>query len=253
MNTKPLGRKNYGSIPHLPNSRKGPGDHSCHLGQAKIATVQTRDKHDEVIVQEKLDGSNVGIARINDALFPLGRAGYTAISSPYKQHRMFHDWVMLPFNYMRFMSSLENGERLVGEWLAQAHGTRYNLFGKDPFVAFDMMTGDERLPYDEFLERLRGLGISTPPLLHRGHALPVIYAMGLLEQVFPGRYGSYGALEPVEGAVWRIERNKLIDRHSGERKRVVDFLVKYVRPDKVDGKYLPNVSGKNEVWNWRPE
>jgi len=48
---KPLGRKNYGSIPHLPNSRMGIGDHSCHEGQARIATIKARDKNDEVFVQ----------------------------------------------------------------------------------------------------------------------------------------------------------------------------------------------------------
>jgi len=53
---KPLGRKTYGHIPHLPGSRTGPGDHMCHEGQARIATVKTRDKHDTVIVTEKLDG-----------------------------------------------------------------------------------------------------------------------------------------------------------------------------------------------------
>ena len=29
----------------------------------------------------------------------------------------------------------------------------------------------------------------------------------------------------------------------------VDFLVKYVRADKVDGRYLPELSGKEAVWN----
>lgn len=54
-------------------------------------------------------------------------------------------------------------------------------------------------------------------------------------------YGFHGALDPVEGAVWRIER-----------KGVVDFIVKYVRPDKADGFYLPEISGKEPVWNWKP-
>ena len=53
---KPLGHKNYGSIPHLPGSGRGPGDHSCHEGQARIATEKRRDGLDVIIVQEKLDG-----------------------------------------------------------------------------------------------------------------------------------------------------------------------------------------------------
>ncbi len=37
------------------------------------------------------------------------------------------------------------------------------------------------------------------------------------------------------------------------RRLIVDFLVKYVRPDKIDGIYLPEVSGQPPVFNWREE
>jgi hypothetical protein len=47
--------------------------------------------------------------------------------------------------------------------------------------------------------------------------------------------------DEIEGVVYRVER-----------KGKVDFLAKYVRPDKVDGSYLPEVSGREAVWNWRP-
>lgn len=242
MIRKPLGRKNYGHIPHLPNSRMGPGDHSCHEGQAKIATVKTRDKNDEVIVQEKLDGLNVGVARTGDTLHPIGRAGWPAISSPHLQHRHFHNWVYN--NYERFMEVLEDGQRIVGEWLMQAHGTRYRLH-HEPFVAFDLMTGSSRMPYDEFLARM-GNRFPTPTILHRGGACSILSAVSIL-----GIYGHHGATDPVEGAVWRVERDKPTGK-KGEKKRVVDFLVKYVRPDKVDGLYLPEMSGKDAVWNWKP-
>jgi len=136
MDRKPLGIKNYGHIPHLPNSRIGEGDHKCSEGQAKIATQKARDKNDCIIVQEKLDGSNVGVARINDEVYALSRAGYLATTSPYKLHHMFAEWV--GNNQKRFMDVLENGERIVGEWLVQAHGTRYHLW-HEPFVAFDLI------------------------------------------------------------------------------------------------------------------
>ncbi|WP_202614648.1 RNA ligase family protein, partial [Escherichia coli] len=75
---KPLGRKAYGSIPHLPGSRLGPADHHCHEGQARICCEKPRDRHDRIIVTEKLDGGNVAIAKVNGAIFALGRAGYLA-------------------------------------------------------------------------------------------------------------------------------------------------------------------------------
>jgi len=239
---KPLGRKNYGSIPHLPNSRIGPGDHKCHEGQEKIATIKARDKHDEIIVQEKLDGSNVGVVRIGDAIIPIGRSGYTAASSPYLQHHLFSDWAYTKTE--RFMSVLKDGERLVGEWLAQAHSTIYDL-PHEPFVVFDLMIDEHRLIYDDFISRV-GRDFVFPYLIHRGDPLSVKSAMEML-----GPYGCHGAVDLVEGIVYRVERNKLIDRHSGNRKRIVDFLVKWVRPDKMDGIYLESVSGGEPVWNWR--
>ena len=85
-NEKPLGGKSYGSIPHLIGSKLGDGDHHVHDGQHRICTEKTRDKHDLVIVQEKYDGSNVGVANIGGEIIALTRAGYTADSSPYEQH-----------------------------------------------------------------------------------------------------------------------------------------------------------------------
>lgn len=246
MNKKPLGRKNYGSIPHLPNSRMGPADKSCHEGQARIATKEARDSNDEVIVQEKLDGSNVGIAKIDAQIIPLGRAGYRAETSRWKQHKAFADWVLQPENWKRFSGLLNDGERLVGEWLMQAHGTRYKLQHK-PFVAFDLMTDQKRMPFDDFVKRVKPFNIVIPHLVHRGGPVSVEKVMKLL-----GKHGFHGAVDEVEGAVWRIERDKPTGK-KGEKVRVVDFLVKYVRPDKEDGIYLPNVSGKEAVWNWEPD
>lgn len=241
---KPLGMKNYGHIAHLPGSRMGPGDHSCELGQARIATVKARDRHDQIIVQEKLDGSNVGVARVDGFLYPLVRAGYIADTSPFEQHWRFAQWVYS--NQDRFLAVLRDGERLVGEWLMQAHGTRYRL-KHEPFVAFDLMVVNERARYDELIARVKNADFVTPTVIHRGGPLRVEVAMKKLDTC-----GFHGALDPVEGAVWRVERNELINPgKNGERKCVVDFLVKYVRPDKEDGIYLPEISGKESVWNWR--
>lgn len=234
-----MGIKAYGSICHLPGSRLGPGDHKLNEGQAKILTIKPRDKHDVILVQEKLDGSNVAVARVNGELIPLGRAGYRAISSPYEQHQLFAAWV---YERLARFEFLREGERLCGEWLALAHGTRYTLT-HEPFVAFDLMRGVERANYDEFTARVPAEGFIIPHLISRGPPMSIERAMAILEgQPGDRRNGFHGAIDPVEGAVWRVER-----------KGVVDFLGKYVRPDKVDGCFLCDISGKPEVWNWRPE
>ena len=114
-------------------------------------------------------------------------------------------------------------------------GTRYELT-HDPFVAFDIMReGHERASVDELTERVSGR-LVIPKLLHSGGPFSIENALKLL-----GKFGFHGALDAVEGAVWRVER-----------RGKVDFLAKYVRPDKVDGLYLPEISGQPPVWNWRP-
>lgn len=234
--TKPIGRKNYGSIPHLPNSRLGPADHCCTEGQARIATVKVRDRHDRIIVQEKLDGSNVGVARVGKELFALTRAGYLATTSPYVQHHMFDAWVHQPDNEHRFWWVLKDGERIAGEWIAQAHGTRY-VDVEQPFVAFDLLVDAVRLPYAEFRERT--IGVFELPYTPFGISEVSISIDDAMAEIC--RLNKHRAIDDIEGAVWRVERHNK-----------VDFVVKWVRPDKVDGKYLPERTGQAEVWNWQP-
>lgn len=229
---KILGHKSYGSIPHLSGSRLGEGDHHCEPGQERIATKEVRDKKDLIIVQEKLDGSNCAVAKVNGAIYALGRAGYLAETSPYKQHILFANWVKT--HESRFDALLQNGERIVGEWLALAHGTVYDL-KHEPFVVFDLLkNGHERLLYHDFLLRVLPLGFTVPHLLHLGQAISVAK---VLEKIQVSGHGAVGA---VEGAVWRVER-------EGK----VDFLVKYVRNDKVDGCLLPEHNNGVETWNWQ--
>lgn len=232
---KPLGIKAYGHIAHLPGSRMGPGDHHCHEGQARIACEKARDRHDSISVTEKVDGSCVSVARIDGVIVPLIRAGYLAAKSKYEQHHLFHDWAMAHQDW--FLALLADGERVIGEWLAQAHATRYAL-PHEPFVAFDLMVGPKRLPWNELRARIarHGLALPMPRLIHEGGPMTIEAVREVLEP------SGHGALDPVEGAVWRVERR-------GE----YDFLAKWVRPDKQDGIYLPEISLQPEVWNWRPK
>lgn len=233
--TKPLGRKAYGSIGHLPESRMGPGDHMISPGQARIATERVRDKNDRITVTEKLDGSCVAVARVDGAIVPLGRAGWTALSSPHRQHRMFAEWAFERQDRFEF---LDEGERVVGEWLAQAHGTRYVLEEREPFAVFDVFDSTStRVSYETMLSRTQEF--NHPSILSDGPAFSLEDALGVL-----GEFGWYGAVDPVEGVVWRVER-------SGK----FDYLCKYVRPDKIDGLYLPDVEGSivDEIqWNYQP-
>ncbi len=232
---KPLGQKGYGTIPHLPGSRRGPGDKGVNEGQYKICCVKTPPdrKGDEIIVQEKLDGSNCGVVILGGEVIAINRAGWRTSSSSYIHHHLFDEWVA--WNRERFAALLDEGERVMGEWLVLAHGTRYDL-PHEPFVPFDLIrNGWERSTTTQFYDRIQPLGFHGPHLLHRGGPLALEEAKLQLdhrearENPTDGEpyYGYHRALDSAEGVVYRVER-----------RGAVDFLAKWVQPAKVDGCYL---------------
>lgn len=234
---KPNPRKNYGSIGHLPKSRLGPGDHSLDERQASILLEKPRDFKDLIVVQEKLDGANVGVLRHEGRLIGLTRKGHRVCDSPMEQFQMFRNFIHANEFCFDF---LEEGERVVGEWLAMAHGTRYKIDNDFPFIAFDIMKEGERETYLNFRLRI-GTKLPVAHLLHIGHSISVRQIEKKLDVRNGETYGYHGSLEPVEGAVWRVER-------EGK----VDFLGKYVRHFKEDGKYFSDDHTKL-IWNWKKE
>ena len=225
---KPLEISAYGSIPHLQGSKMDASEKRVTEGQERILTEKARDYKDIIITQEKVDGSCVAITLVDGKLIALGRSGYPAYSSPYTQHRMFANWVAR--NADRFKAIIHEGDRLVGEWMVQAHGTLYDLT-HEPFIVFDYFLGQhERMCYLNFLkDKVYRADLTPAKLISYGHSISKEEAMKR------AKVSGHGAIDPVEGVVWRVER-------EGK----VDFLAKYVRPDKVDGKYL---FGNKEVWN----
>lgn len=216
-NKKILGHKSYGSIPHISGSRLGEMDHTCHIGQEKIALQKARDRHDTIIIQEKVDGSNCAVYKDKSGkIIPITRSGYHAKTSPFEQHHAFCDFV--DTHEYAFSELLSCGERAVGEWLYMAHGTKYKIHEeKKLFLIFDIMIGHDRLPFLDVFERIARSRLYGPTVLSIGQPKPLKWVE---ENLTDG-------IEPAEGAVWRVERNGKFD-----------FMVKYVRKDKVDGKYL---------------
>lgn len=94
------------------------------------------------------------------------------------------------------------------------------------------MVKQERASYAEMHSRARRQDFITPSLLSAGQPLSIAAAM---EKIV---YSGHGAIDPVEGAIWRVER-----------KEKVDFLVKFVRHDKEDGKYFPEINEGKTTWN----
>lgn len=227
---RPLGRKAYFKISHLPGSRTGRRDRTAPRELFERCLHAPRPG-EEVLVQEKLDGSCVAVARVAGAVVALGREGTLASLSQNPARQMFAAWVEQ--RSALFSGLLRDDEWLVGEWLALAHSTRYDL-RHEPFVVFDGFLRGEQWTFDALSERLQG-ALPQPTLLHRGGALSIEAMLVKLGD------GGHGAREAPEGAIWRLERQG----------RVVG-MAKYVRRDKVDGALLPENSGRDAVWNWKP-
>lgn len=225
---KPLNRKNYGSIPHLSNSKLGEKDYFIEEGQERILTQKVRDEHDTVLVFEKYDGSNVGVAKKDGKIFALNRKGYEAHKSPYKQHLEFSKWVNNHAGL--FNSLLKEGERVAGEWLLQTHGLVYHI-KQEPVVFFDYFdANNKRKPF----ELLRQTGLPLPRLLHQGGAVSVDDLVPILNL----KTDTIWSEENPEGMVYRLER-----------KGGVEFLAKWVRADFQTGKYCIGVDEENLIRN----
>jgi hypothetical protein len=220
----------FPSIPHLPGSRAAT-DRVLQMAQARRFIDASYVSKDVVIVEEKLDGSCVLVAREGDAIVALGREGGRAEASLNEGRRMFAAWVQA--NAARFCEVLADGERLAGEWLALAHGIRYDL-PHEPFVVFDVFVEDERMSRPDVRERAKRAKLVMAGLVHEGGPIAIDDAVKKL-----GR-GFSGARERPEGVVYRIER----------KGRVID-VAKWIRADKVDGGLLPEKTGREAVWNWR--
>lgn len=243
---KPLGIKAYGSIPHLPGSRLGPGDHTINPGQARLCTEGGKNRR--VYVQEKMDGSCVAVLRQGNELICLNRKGYDVRTGTNVNHRLFYHWVMQPEYHDTIMLILEDGERLVGEWLAQVHTIKYPVGYPDmddPFFAFDIMRGSSRLPFSAFKSRLYegslrfGVLLQTP-ILVRDYATPVDEAWQRLcwLHLQDELYKTNGAYLP-EGLIYRVE-------HGSK----VDFLAKWVRKDFEPGLYCKNCE---PIYKWHTQ
>jgi hypothetical protein len=223
---KKIINKNYGSIGHLSSSKMmQQADKKISIGQEKILTEKTRDSKDLIIVTEKIDGSNVGILKRDGQLIAITRAGYPALESVYIQHKLFYCYVERNKNLFNW---LPENWRIVGEWCIQVHGTLYDISEESPFVVFDIINDkNKRILYIDLIKTCNEYLIKTVPILHVGEAISLEKSLELLGE------GHYGKPEKPEGVVYRVERNGCCD-----------FLAKWVRPDKEDGKFM-----KEEIYN----
>jgi hypothetical protein len=152
----------YPRTPHLFGS-KGTDDDK-HLGETESARfISDRS----LIVEEKIDGTNVGIHFHDNREIVLQCRGHLITEGMHPQYDLFKQWVSVKQHELE--QRLENRFILFGEWVYARHSIHYWKL-THYFFEFDIYDKyqQEFLDLEQRLNLLAGSGIITVPIIHSG-------------------------------------------------------------------------------------
>lgn len=210
----------YPRTPHLFGSRGTEDDR--HLDEA-ASLEMLRDA--SLIVEEKLDGTNVGIHFSAAGELVLQCRGHLITEGMHPQYDLFKQWVTVKHSLLEGM--LKDRFILFGEWLYARHSIEYRALPHYLFE-FDIYDKSEQcfLTLENRLEILKGTGIQTVPIVHRG-ALSRKQLESLVQSsLFHARLvhpGQTRTDDLMEGLYLRTESAREVVRRA-----------KWVRPEFVD-------------------
>jgi ATP-dependent DNA ligase, homolog of eukaryotic ligase III len=152
----------YPRTPHLFGS-KGTDDDK-HLGR-KESEMFIADA--SLIVEEKIDGTNVGIHFTSGGRMVLQCRGHEITEGMHPQYDLFKQWTSVKRPVLEGM--LGSQFILYGEWLYAKHSVHYRKL-PHYFFEFDIYDKDASafLDLPMRLRMLDGTGLQTVPVLHRG-------------------------------------------------------------------------------------
>src|SRR6266487_4641278 len=156
----------YPRTPHLFGS-KGTDDDK-HLGQ-KESEAFVADP--SLIVEEKVDGTNVGIHFTSGGRMVLQCRGHEITEGMHPQYDLFKQWTSVKRPVLEEL--LGSRFILYGEWLYARHSVHYRKL-PHYFFEFDIYDKDKEqfLDLDRRLTMLERTRIYTVPILHRGSLAP---------------------------------------------------------------------------------
>ena len=210
----------YPRTPHLFGARGTPDDKRLSPGESADFLTDP-----SLIVEEKLDGTNVGVHFTASGRLVLQCRGHEITGGMHAQYDPFKRWVTGKRPALE--AALGDRHILFGEWLYAKHSVQY-LALPHYFFEFDVYDKDAGafLDLSTRTALLDGTGIHTVPVLHRG---PLTQAE-LLALVGPSRYGS-AFDNPRTGAVDDLMEGLYVRTEAGG---VVTGRAKYVRPEFVE-------------------
>ena len=210
----------YPRTPHLFGS-KGTDDDK-HLGR-KESEAFIADP--SLIVEEKLDGTNVGIHFTTRGRMVLQCRGHEITEGMHPQYDLFKQWTSVKRTVLEAM--LGNQFILYGEWLYAKHSVHYRAL-PHYFFEFDLYDKDAArfLDLATRLQVLEGTGIHTVPVIHSG----VATADELRSLIGPSAFGS-AFDNPVTGRTDHLMEGLYVRTEAGGH---VTGRAKMVRPEFVE-------------------
>ncbi len=210
----------YPRTPHLFGS-KGTDDDK-HLGR-KESEVFIADP--SLIVEEKIDGTNVGIHFTTRGRMVLQCRGHEITEGMHPQYDLFKQWTSVKRPVLETM--LGSRFILYGEWLYAKHSVHYRAL-PHYFFEFDLYDKDaaQFLDLATRLQMLDGTGLHTVPVLHRGPAT----ADELRALIGPSAFDS-AFDHPVTGRTARLMEGLYVRTEADGH---VTGRAKMVRPEFVE-------------------
>ncbi|REK15723.1 MAG: DNA ligase [Planctomycetota bacterium] len=152
----------YPITPHLFGSR-GTADDK-HIGEAESLGMLADES---LIVEEKIDGTNVGIHFGVSGEMVLQCRGHLITQGMHPQYDLFKQWTSVKTAVLE--DRLQGQFILFGEWVYARHSLHYHGL-PHYFFEFDIYdkSAGQFLALDARLALLEGTGIHTVPVLHRG-------------------------------------------------------------------------------------
>jgi hypothetical protein len=210
----------YPRTPHLFGS-KGTDDDK-HLGEAESNRFIADGS---LIVEEKLDGTNVGLHFSDEGELVLQCRGHLITEGMHPQYDLFKQWVAVKRDVLE--QRLENRYILFGEWLYARHTVAYRQLSHYIYE-IDIYDKQQQafLDLEQRLTLLAGLGISTVPVIHTGS----LQREKLERLIGPSQFDSHFD-NPLTGRPDNLMEGLYL---RTEANGVVTGRAKFVRPEFVE-------------------
>lgn len=185
------------------------GDADVRTDKVLSATECTEFLCHEIVVEEKVDGANLGISFDKDGDIHLQNRGSFVSSSAGGQWKKLEEW--LSPRTKSLFSLITDRYILFGEWCYAQHSVFYEQL-PDWFLGFDLFdkSKDRFLACDVRDDLFVRMGINGVPLIAKGQ----FSLEGLVELLSKSRFGN----ESAEGLYLRFDE----DGWLGQRAKLVD-------------------------------